>query len=70
MIVGKGITFDSGGLSIKTGEVMANMKRDMSGGAVVLAVLAALADVDCPVAGHRGGGARRERDLRQRDAPR
>ena len=49
VIVGKGITFDSGGLSIKTGEVMASMKRDMSGGAVVLAVLAALADVDCPV---------------------
>ncbi len=49
VIVGKGITFDSGGLSIKTGEVMANMKRDMSGGAVVLSVLASLTDVDCPV---------------------
>ena len=49
VLVGKGVTFDSGGLSIKPGELMANMKRDMSGGAVVLAVLAALADVDCPV---------------------
>jgi leucyl aminopeptidase len=49
VLVGKGITFDSGGLSIKPGDLMANMKRDMSGGAVVLSVLAALADVDCPV---------------------
>jgi leucyl aminopeptidase len=49
VLVGKGITFDSGGLSIKSGELMKNMKRDMSGGAVVLATLSGLADVDCPV---------------------
>jgi leucyl aminopeptidase len=49
VLVGKGITFDSGGLSIKPGEAMVNMKRDMTGGAVVLAVLAALAAVECPV---------------------
>ncbi|MCY7395691.1 MAG: leucyl aminopeptidase family protein [Nocardioides sp.] len=49
VLVGKGITFDSGGLSIKPGEGMATMKRDMTGGAVVLATMAALADVDCPV---------------------
>ena len=49
VLVGKGVTFDSGGLSIKPGDLMPNMKRDMSGGAVVLAVLAALADVDCQV---------------------
>ena len=49
MIVGKGITFDSGGLSIKTGQSMVKMKRDMTGAAVVASVLAALADVDCPV---------------------
>jgi leucyl aminopeptidase len=48
-LVGKGVTFDSGGLSIKPGEAMVNMKRDMTGGAVVMAVLAALADVGCPV---------------------
>jgi leucyl aminopeptidase len=48
-LVGKGITFDSGGLSIKPGESMVNMKRDMTGGGVVMAVLAALADVGCPV---------------------
>ncbi len=49
VLVGKGITFDSGGLSIKTGEAMSTMKRDMTGGAVVLSVMAALAAVDCPV---------------------
>ena len=49
MLVGKGITFDTGGLSIKPGEAMVNMKRDMTGGAVVIAVMAALAAVGCPV---------------------
>ena len=49
VLVGKGITFDSGGLSIKPGESMVNMKRDMTGGGVVLAVMAALAAVQCPV---------------------
>lgn len=49
VLVGKGITFDSGGLTIKPGPSMVNMKRDMTGGAVVLATMAALADVDCPV---------------------
>jgi leucyl aminopeptidase len=48
-LVGKGITFDTGGLSIKPGEAMVNMKRDMTGGAVVIATLAALAAVGCPV---------------------
>jgi leucyl aminopeptidase len=49
VLVGKGITFDSGGLSIKPGQSMVSMKRDMTGGAVVLATMAALADVGCPV---------------------
>lgn len=49
VLVGKGITFDSGGLSIKPGEAMATMKRDMTGAAVVLATMAALAEVGCPV---------------------
>jgi leucyl aminopeptidase len=48
-LVGKGITFDTGGLSIKPGQAMVNMKRDMTGGAVVIAVLGALADLDCPI---------------------
>ena len=48
-LIGKGITFDSGGLSIKPAEGMATMKRDMTGSAVVLATMAALRDVGCPV---------------------
>ena len=49
VLVGKGITFDSGGISIKPAQAMASMKRDMTGGAVVLATMAALAAVECPV---------------------
>jgi leucyl aminopeptidase len=49
VLVGKGITFDSGGLSIKPGQSMVTMKRDMTGAAVVAAVMAALPDVDCQV---------------------
>ncbi|WP_238342987.1 leucyl aminopeptidase family protein [Nocardioides cynanchi] len=49
VLVGKGITFDTGGLSIKPGEGMTTMKRDMTGGAVVLAVMAALGRLGCPV---------------------
>ena len=47
MLVGKGITFDTGGLSIKTAEGMTTMKRDMTGGGVVIAVLGALAALGC-----------------------
>ena len=38
-LVGKGVTFDSGGLNIKTGNSMAAMKSDMSGAAAVAATL-------------------------------
>jgi leucyl aminopeptidase len=41
-LVGKGITFDSGGLSIKTSEGMMTMKGDMSGAAAVLAAMTVL----------------------------
>jgi len=41
-LVGKGITFDSGGLSIKTGDGMMTMKCDMAGAAAVLAAMSAL----------------------------
>ena len=44
VLVGKGITFDSGGLSLKPREAMIPMKTDMSGGGAVIAVLAALRD--------------------------
>jgi leucyl aminopeptidase len=45
VLVGKGITFDSGGLSLKRPEHMYEMKGDMAGGAAVLAVLGALGAV-------------------------
>ena len=48
-LVGKGITFDSGGLSLKTGEGMMTMKTDMGGGAAVLATMSALPAVAPPV---------------------
>ena len=44
-LVGKGITFDSGGISIKPSENMADMKDDMSGGASVLSALMAIAQL-------------------------
>jgi leucyl aminopeptidase len=45
VLVGKGITFDSGGLSLKTADGMTTMKTDMSGAAIVLMALAACADL-------------------------
>jgi leucyl aminopeptidase len=42
-LVGKGITFDSGGLSLKTAQYMEEMKDDMSGAAVVAAAAIAIA---------------------------
>ncbi|MBI4165772.1 MAG: leucyl aminopeptidase [Acidobacteria bacterium] len=44
-IIGKGITFDSGGISIKPAENMHEMKTDMAGGAAMLGVMRALAQV-------------------------
>lgn len=49
VLVGKGITFDTGGLSIKPSDAMMTMKRDMTGAGVVLAVMEALAAQGCPV---------------------
>ncbi|HET9443343.1 MAG TPA: leucyl aminopeptidase, partial [Acidimicrobiales bacterium] len=48
-IVGKGITFDSGGLSIKSSEGMMTMKCDMSGAAAVIAAMAAVAEAGVAV---------------------
>ena len=50
VLVGKGITFDSGGLSLKPPDGMITMKTDMSGAAAVLAVMSALADLGVKVA--------------------
>ncbi|MBA2289865.1 MAG: leucyl aminopeptidase [Chloroflexia bacterium] len=46
-IVGKCITFDTGGYSIKTNDGMVTMKSDMAGGAAVLAAMTALRDTGC-----------------------
>lgn len=48
-LVGKGITFDSGGLSIKTQEGMMTMKTDMTGAAVVMAALSIASRLDLRV---------------------
>ncbi|MDF3018033.1 MAG: pepA, partial [Thermomicrobiales bacterium] len=46
-LVGKAITFDTGGYSIKPYEGMLEMKGDMSGGAAVLGAMSALRDLEC-----------------------
>ncbi len=47
--VGKAVTFDSGGISLKPGPKMAEMKFDMSGGAAVIEAAAAIARLKLPV---------------------
>jgi len=49
VLVGKGITFDSGGLSLKSADGMTTMKTDMSGAAIVMAVLSACAELEVRV---------------------
>lgn len=48
VLVGKGLTFDSGGISIKPAANMEDMKMDMSGGATVLGTMQALAQLGYP----------------------
>ena len=71
-LVGKGITFDSGGLSLKPGTGMMTMKSDMAGAAAVLNAVAAAAELRLPlrVTGYLclaenlpGGGATRPEDV-------
>jgi len=47
--VGKGVTFDSGGISLKPGENMELMKYDMTGGATVLGAMRAIAQIKPPI---------------------
>ncbi|MCP2165600.1 leucyl aminopeptidase [Goodfellowiella coeruleoviolacea] len=49
VLVGKGITFDTGGISIKPADGMHLMRTDMSGGAAVIAALRAVAELRLPV---------------------
>jgi len=51
-LVGKGLTFDAGGISIKPSGKMDEMRFDMSGGAAVLGVFHALTQLDVPVEVH------------------
>ena len=51
-LVGKGITFDSGGLSLKPAASMETMKDDMSGAAAVLGVMSVLSELKVPVEVH------------------
>jgi len=48
-IVGKAVTFDSGGISLKPGAKMAEMKFDMSGGAAAISAIAAIARLGLPL---------------------
>lgn len=49
VLVGKGVTFDSGGISIKPGEGMDRMKSDMAGGAAVMGAMLAVSALDLPL---------------------
>ncbi len=48
-LVGKGVTFDSGGISIKPADKMSEMKGDMSGAAAVLNAIDAIAQLELPI---------------------
>jgi len=52
VVIGKGITFDSGGLDLKTADGMLRMKNDMSGAAAVLGIFQALPRLKLPVEVH------------------
>jgi leucyl aminopeptidase len=71
-LVGKAITFDTGGISLKKAEYMEDMKGDMSGGAAVVEGVGAIADLGIPVSvlavvasteNMAGGGAYRPGDI-------
>jgi leucyl aminopeptidase len=49
VLVGKGIVYDTGGLNIKTGDYMDNMKGDMAGGAAVTGVMYTIARTGLPL---------------------
>ncbi len=49
VLIGKGLTFDAGGISLKPGAGMDEMKYDMCGGATVLGVMQAVAQLQLPI---------------------
>ena len=68
-LVGKGVTFDTGGISLKPGAGMQEMKFDMSGAAAVLEAVAAIAELGLRRPG-RGRALDREHALRHGDQAR
>ncbi|MEA1880551.1 MAG: leucyl aminopeptidase [Campylobacterota bacterium] len=56
-LVGKGLTYDSGGLSLKPADFMVNMKSDKGGGSAVLGIMKAVAELDLPIEVHGFVGA-------------
>ncbi len=56
-LVGKGLTYDSGGLSLKPADYMVTMKSDKSGGSAVLGIMKAVAEMNLPVEVHGFVGA-------------
>ncbi|WP_213358366.1 leucyl aminopeptidase [Chlamydiifrater phoenicopteri] len=49
VLVGKGVTFDSGGLDLKPGKAMLTMKEDMAGAATVLGIISVVASLSLPL---------------------
>ncbi len=49
VLIGKGVLFDTGGINIKTGDFMSNMKADMGGSSTVLGAIKALAELALPI---------------------
>lgn len=49
VIIGKGLTFDAGGISIKPAQGMDEMKYDMAGGASIIGTMAAIAELQLPI---------------------
>ena len=69
-LVGKGITFDTGGISIKPAAGMGEMKGDMAGGASVIAAMGAIARLKPARQRHRHRAGDREHARRHRDQAR
>ncbi len=51
-LVGKGLTYDSGGLSLKPSDYMVTMKSDKSGGSAVLGIMKAVSEMNLPIEVH------------------
>ena len=52
ILVGKGLTYDSGGLSLKPSDFMTTMKSDKSGGSAIIGIMQAVAKLDLPIEVH------------------